>query len=151
MSPGSTSLGEAMVAIIAVGTLPVGILTALFFGIVPAAVVFVVGWLFLVPIVAILQDTVGEPDPVDDAVSQAMADAISDRTGDSSGAEDPLEKLRERYAAGELDDVEFERKVERLLETEDIDVPDGVSIDRDPDSDGSSSRTTDREREPEVE
>ncbi|MFP8888920.1 SHOCT domain-containing protein [Natrialbaceae archaeon A-CW2] len=32
--------------------------------------------------------------------------------------EDPLEALRERYARGELSDAEFERKLDRLLETE---------------------------------
>jgi uncharacterized membrane protein len=31
---------------------------------------------------------------------------------------DPLESLRERYASGEIDGAEFERRVERLLETE---------------------------------
>jgi uncharacterized membrane protein len=30
----------------------------------------------------------------------------------------PLESLRERYASGEIDEAEFERRVERLLETE---------------------------------
>ena len=31
---------------------------------------------------------------------------------------DPLESLRERYASGEIDEAEFERRVEQLLETE---------------------------------
>lgn len=38
--------------------------------------------------------------------------------GDEAG--DPLETLRERYARGELTDEQFERKLERLLETETI-------------------------------
>jgi len=33
-------------------------------------------------------------------------------------ADDPVATLRERYARGELSDAEFERQVERLLETE---------------------------------
>lgn len=33
-------------------------------------------------------------------------------------AETPLETLRRRYAAGELTDAQFERKLERLLETD---------------------------------
>ncbi|MCU4971719.1 SHOCT domain-containing protein [Halobacteria archaeon AArc-m2/3/4] len=37
-----------------------------------------------------------------------------------SDAEDALETLRERYARGEFDDEEFERRLERLLETETI-------------------------------
>jgi hypothetical protein len=138
MSPGGTSLGEALVAVIAVATLPVGILTALFVGLVPAAVVFVVGWLFLVPVVAILQDALGEPGPVEEAVSTAMTDAVSEAASEatsgrspSGNSEDPLETLRARYAAGEIDEVEFERKVERLLETEDVDVPEGASLGED--------------------
>lgn len=31
---------------------------------------------------------------------------------------DPLETLRERYAAGELSDEEFERRLDRLIDTE---------------------------------
>ncbi|WP_436926502.1 SHOCT domain-containing protein [Halosimplex amylolyticum] len=37
------------------------------------------------------------------------------------GADEALEALRDRYARGEIDDVEFETRVERLLETESID------------------------------
>lgn len=36
--------------------------------------------------------------------------------------EAPLAILRQRYARGEIDEVEFERRVERLLETESLDV-----------------------------
>jgi len=37
----------------------------------------------------------------------------------ASEADDALATLRERYARGELTEAEFERQVERLLETED--------------------------------
>ncbi|WP_425498491.1 SHOCT domain-containing protein [Haloprofundus halobius] len=45
---------------------------------------------------------------------------MSDGSLSSSTAEetDPLVTLRERYARGELSDETFERKLERLLETE---------------------------------
>lgn len=54
-------------------------------------------------------------------------DAIGEILGEQSeseprkiGAEnDPLETLRDRYARGELTDEEFERKAERLVDTED--------------------------------
>lgn len=39
----------------------------------------------------------------------------------TSPEERALEELRERYARGDLTDEEFERRVERLLETESID------------------------------
>jgi len=52
-----------------------------------------------------------------------VADYYSDDDTDEKRAtEDPLDELRERYASGELTEAEFERKVERLLETEDRDT-----------------------------
>lgn len=53
----------------------------------------------------------GEAIEVDDSAPAA---------GTGSDTE-PLERLRRRYAEGELDEAEFERRVERLLETEAID------------------------------
>lgn len=38
----------------------------------------------------------------------------------SSDTEDALEELRQRYARGELTEAEFERRLERLLETESV-------------------------------
>ena len=35
----------------------------------------------------------------------------------------PLDQLRARYARGELTDEEFERRLERLLETEETEIP----------------------------
>lgn len=37
-----------------------------------------------------------------------------------SAPEDPLERLRTRYADGDLSDAEFERRLETLLETETV-------------------------------
>jgi hypothetical protein len=34
--------------------------------------------------------------------------------------EDPLTTLRQRYANGEIDEAEFERRLELMLETEDV-------------------------------
>ena len=41
---------------------------------------------------------------------------------DDASASDPFDVLRERYARGELDSDEFERRVEDLVETEDGEV-----------------------------
>lgn len=41
-------------------------------------------------------------------------------TTPSDETEDALEELRQRYARGEFTDEEFERRVERLLETESV-------------------------------
>lgn len=40
--------------------------------------------------------------------------------GRDSDTEDALDALRERYARGELTEVEFERRVQKLLETESV-------------------------------
>ena len=40
-------------------------------------------------------------------------------------AMDPLEELRARYARGELSDAEFNRRIDRLLETEAVEVENG--------------------------
>jgi hypothetical protein len=44
----------------------------------------------------------------------------SGSTATSDGREDALGELRLRYARGEVDEAEFERRVERLLETESV-------------------------------
>lgn len=41
-------------------------------------------------------------------------------TADTETKEDALEELRTRYARGDLTDEQFERKLERLLETETV-------------------------------
>jgi len=42
-------------------------------------------------------------------------------TGRDDETDEAIDALRERYARGEIDDAEFERRVERLLETESVD------------------------------
>ncbi len=154
----STTLGEALVGIVAVATLPVGILAAVFLGLFEAFLVFVVGWLFLVPVLGILMETLGlleddeseVSDEVEAAFRQRVAESVAESTpGDAGGPvgndsdetdEDPLETLRERYARGEIDDVEFERKLERLIETEDVEVPPEVSLERTDDEGAGADR-----------
>lgn len=71
--------------------------------------IFVLGFFILIPLVAILGD------------SLPMVKSGSDEDG-SETATDPIEELRARYARGELTDEEFERRLERLLETEDVEA-----------------------------
>lgn len=130
----ATDIWEALTGIAAVATLGVGVLVAILFGLFEAAIVFVVGWLLLVPVLGILSDAMestgatGAGDEIEAAVEQRVADAVAGETRDAGSDEDPVEALRERYARGELGDEEFERKLERLIETEGIEVPDGASL-----------------------
>ena len=88
--------------LIAVLTLPVGLLAAMFVGVQAAAVVFIVGWLLLTPLVPILG-----------SLWAGDGDAES-----SAEPDDPLTELKRRYAAGEIGEAEYERRLENLLEAE---------------------------------
>jgi len=142
----ATDIWEALTGIAAVATLGVGVLVAILFGLFEAAIVFVVGWLLLVPVLGILSDAMGSSeasDGIEAAVEQRVAESIAGQNRDQGRGtgEDPVAALRERYARGELGDAEFERKLERLIETEDVEVPDGVTL-------GDVDLDRDRERDP---
>lgn len=68
--------------------------------------VMLFGYIAVVPVVSMLfgEDETTEPD---------RSPAATDES-----EEDALERLRRRYAEGELTDEQFERKLDRLLETE---------------------------------
>ncbi|SFR30444.1 MULTISPECIES: SHOCT domain-containing protein [Halorubrum] len=71
--------------------------------------------------------------PVLHTLTKPLPDDGTD--GSRAASDDPaLDALRERYARGDIDEREFERKLDRLLETEDAetvtDPPDGDVTDR---------------------
>ena len=92
------------------------------------------GYIVVVPLVALLY---GDDDDRTawwdsgawwETDTASTADSDTDTDKDISHAETPLETLRRRYAAGELSDEQFERKVARLLETETLeDVEDNYT------------------------
>ncbi|WP_459194683.1 SHOCT domain-containing protein [Halosimplex sp. J119] len=135
---------EGVVAVIAVATLPLTALAGIFFGEAAAVTVAIVGWLFLVPVIAIVSEYVDVKAWLD---QRNAAEATGDANNDAE--DDALQRLRESYAAGEIDDVEFERRLERLVETEDLDIADGGTAD-DRAADG-DRRARDRDRVPERE
>jgi len=78
-----------------------------------------VGYVAVVPLVAILfGDEDERAEWADDYLASGDADRTESTTDAATDSRDALETLRERYAAGELSDEQFERKLERLLDTE---------------------------------
>jgi uncharacterized membrane protein len=63
------------------------------------------------------------------AVSIVVDNYLDGGTDGDDDSDDALAELRERYATGELTEAEFERRVERLLETEDRDTAAELGVD----------------------
>lgn len=106
------------------------------------------GYIALIPIVSMLFDEEDEEEttPVDwetDSEETATTDRTNSRSARDGSTEDALETLRDRYARGELTDDQFERKLERLLETETLeDAEDRYRRDH-----GAAERTPETETE----
>lgn len=96
-----------LMGIIAVLTFGLTSLTAVLGGgpLVPA--IFVTGFFLLLPLVALL----GDDFPLVES---------SDEQPQPAPRQDPVETLRDRYARGEIDQAEFERRLDYLVETEDL-------------------------------
>jgi len=108
--------------------------------------VLLVGYVVVVPVTALL---FGDDEDIaewwDDDATAEERDRDRERTVDD---EDPLATLRERYARGELTDEQFERKVERLLETETLeDIEDRHRADVGDRTSGRANVERERERE----
>ncbi|SFR99333.1 Short C-terminal domain-containing protein [Halomicrobium zhouii] len=108
------------------------------------------GYIVLIPLTAILfgdeddvEEWVGEDVDVGSTTDESADadDARTDHTHTDAADDEALARLRERYANGELTDEQFERKVERLLETDTLENVEDRQRDRD----------RSREREPEFE
>lgn len=133
--------------LVAVVTLPVTALATILAGLLPlpGAVVAllvtgipIVGWLLLTPLLLFF--------------GEEIADAF---VGDFDGEEpdeDPVESLKRRYADGEIGTEEFERRLDRLLEHEDVGESSGHGESQPPrrdDEGAGSSESPDVAAEPE--
>lgn len=85
-----------------------------------AALLF--GYIVVVPLVGILSGEDEEESTPEQSRTTGTEKESHKREEESpeSRTESPLETLRNRYAAGELSDEQFEHKLEQLLETETI-------------------------------
>lgn len=95
-------------------------------------VALIVGYAVVVPLVSILagEDETNDESTVEQTVpvQSGHSPTTGDRREPSRDNRDALERLRQRYAEGELTDEQFERKVEKLLETETLeDVEDSFT------------------------
>jgi len=141
--PAEPSDEHALVKLSALLVLGVG-LTALFLGYGWFWMVFAVGFAVLVPLAKVLTDELGAgvPDgstanPRSEPRTETRREPARDRAEANApdSKQDALDALRTRYAQGELDEMEFERKVENLLETETLEgARDQVADRRDGDS-----------------
>lgn len=118
----------------------------------------IVGYAVVVPLVALLfgsdeeyRALVGRAETSASGDASASADRESTWTEPQSGGthrpsddeparRDALETLRERYAAGELTDDQFERKLERLLNTETLEDAKNWTRDRSRSGDAQATR-----------
>lgn len=92
-----------LVFLIAVVTLPVGLLTALFMSVQAGAIVFIVGWFFLVPVI-----------PLSYALYK-MVTGGKDKP-DQGEEDSALSTLKTQYARGEITEDEFFARIDNLVE-----------------------------------
>ncbi|MDS0221861.1 SHOCT domain-containing protein [Haloarcula sp. S1AR25-5A] len=108
----------AVIVIVSTGVAMLGGAAGL--GNVLAPVSIILGWFILAPLVALLGSELPMIESPEDGTETDEATVIDP----AESTVDPVDRLRERYARGELTDSEFERRLDRLLETESLSAND---------------------------
>jgi uncharacterized membrane protein len=119
-------------------------LAALFLGVEWWLPLMLFGYIVVVPVVSMLFDEDEESEWVEDpAVDSTAETGVDDQP---EHVQDALDRLRARYAEGDLTDEQFERKLDRLLETE---TPEDAAeyVERNRGSDADPERDPERERD----
>ena len=125
--------------------LVLGLGLASLFGVIPIGpfwAIFAIGFAVVVPLVAILEDRLRDRDESESEGAPSESDvrhSDASRTDDDESVDAALDRLRDRYARGDLSDEQFESKLEALLET---DTPEAAR-----DRLGRRRRERERERE----
>lgn len=123
--------------LVAVVTLPVTALATILAGLLPlpgavvallVAGIPIVGWLLLTPLLLFF--------------GEEIADAFVGDSGGEEPDEDPVESLKRRYADGEIGTEEFERRLDRLLDDEDVDKASGYGESQHPRRDDGRAGST---------
>ncbi|MFP8957325.1 SHOCT domain-containing protein [Natrialbaceae archaeon A-CW3] len=145
----ATFVAEDLWLFVAIATFfTAGLLAIIGFQTVVAMVAFV-GWFFLTPVFLFWGEEIaawlyGYETDEDDATQTTRGTASH---AEQVPEDDPLERLKHRYATGELSDEEFEHRLDRLIEVDDRyerreDVSGGFGTD----SSGLEEREFERER-----
>ncbi|PSQ18843.1 hypothetical protein BRD00_03605 [Halobacteriales archaeon QS_8_69_26] len=112
----SDSEDDAAVPLVVFSVLGAGFV-ALFLGQGWFWMVWVLGFAVLLPMVAVLSDHYG---PFLGGSGERKRSRTREVTTTDDEDQAALETLKQRYAAGEIDEEEFERRLERLVENERI-------------------------------
>lgn len=97
--------------LVAVLTLPLAMLAGVLGLDAAASAIVVVGWFVLTPVFLLFGR---------DIAAFAFSDA-EETTESEAGRSDPLAELKGRYARGEIDEAEFERRLDRLVALDEFD------------------------------
>jgi uncharacterized membrane protein len=103
--------------------------------------VMLFGYIAVVPVVSMLFDEEESEERTAESVERTESEPT-----DATEDDDALERLRRRYAEGKLTDEQFERKLERLLETETLEDAESRSGIRNDHADVDTERVPERDR-----
>ena len=87
-----------------------------------SAIVGSVGLLILIPLIVLAPELVPLVDDGNEPERRPPASGVDPTRSTTTG--DPVEELRDRYANGEISQTEFERRLDDLLATEDVELGD---------------------------